>query len=198
MVRRKRPLSDTPRAAPAAPETRAPEGPMVQMGVFGAAVGLRGEIRVKSWTGDPEAIGDYGPLFAADGRRFDVEVLRLQKDMAIARVKGVSDRTAAEKLTNVELFVPRAALGEVADEDEFFHADLVGLRAETADGTLIGTVTAILNFGAGDVVEVRPPRGPSRAFPFTKAVVPVVDIPGGRIVVVPPTEVEGDEGRGPV
>lgn len=197
MVRRKRPI--TPRLAPATPEAggNAPDGPMVQMGVFGAAVGLRGEIRIRSYTGDPAAIGDYGPLFSKDGRRFDIAVLRLQKDMAIARVTGIADRSAAEKLTNIALFVPRAVLGEVEDEDEFFHADLIGLRAETAEGALIGTVTAILNFGAGDVVDIQPPRGPSIAYPFTKAVVPVVDIAGGRIVIVPPSEIEGDEGRGP-
>lgn len=188
-------MSDKPAAAMPEAGGALPAGPMVQMGVFGAAVGLRGEIRVKSYTGDPEAIGDYGPLFGKDGRRFDVEVLRLQKDIAIARVKGIADRTAAEKLTNIALFAPRAALGEVEDEDEFFHADLIGLRAETVDGVLLGTVAAILNFGAGDMVEVRPPRGPTLAFPFTKAVVPLVDVAAGRLVIVPPTEIEGDEDR---
>lgn len=190
MVRRKRLLAAKPAAS--AEGAAVPAGPMVLLGTFGAAVGLRGEVRVRSHTADPAAIGDYGPLFAKDGRRFDVTVLRLQKEMAIARVAGIADRTAAEALTNIDLYAPRAALGVVEDEDEFFHADLVGLRAETEAGVLLGTVTAILNFGAGDVVEVRPPRGKSLAYPFTKAVVPVVDIAGGRLVIVPPVEVEGE------
>jgi 16S rRNA processing protein RimM len=119
--------------------------------------------------------------------------VRPANEVVIARVKGVSDRNAAAALTNLELYVPRSVLGEPADEDEFFHADLVGLRVETPAGEVLGTVAAILNFGAGDMVDVRPLRGKSFALPFTRAVVPTIDIAGGRIIVVPPTEIDGDE-----
>lgn len=166
---------------------------MVVMAVFGAPVGLKGEIRLKTYTGDPEAIADYGPLYAKDGRRFDLTVLRAAKEVVIVRVAGVADRDAAARLTNIELSCPRSALGE-PEEDEFFHADLIGLRAETREGTVLGTVAAILNFGAGDVLDIRPPRGKNIAFPFTRAVVPVVDVAGGRVIIEPPQEIEGDEG----
>ncbi len=166
---------------------------MVVMAVFGAPVGLKGEIRLKTYTGDPEAVADYGPLYTRDGRRFDLTVLRAAKEVVIVRVAGVTDRDAAARLTNIELLCARSALGEPKDEDEFFHADLIGLRAETREGTVLGTVAAILNFGAGDVLDIRPPRGKNIAFPFTRAVVPVVDVAGGRVIVDPPEEIDGDE-----
>lgn len=169
------------------------QGPLVLMGIFGAAVGLKGEVRLKSYTEEPVDIAEYSPLLARDGRSFEITSVREANEVVVVRVKGVNDRTAAEKLTNLELFIPRDRLGETADEDEFFHADLIGLRAETEAGETLGTVTALYDFGAGDMVEIRPVRGKARVFPFTKAVVPVVDIAGGRIVIVPPQEIEGDE-----
>jgi 16S rRNA processing protein RimM len=162
-------------------------GDLVLLGVFGAPHGVRGEIRLKSYTADPAAIASYGPLTTEDGRIFELVSVRPQKDVLIARVKGLASRDAAQALTHVKLYAPRDRLGE-AEEDEFFHADLVGLRAETADGETLGTVVALHNFGAGDVLEIRPGRGQSILLPFTKEVVPVVDIPGGLMVVVPPIE----------
>ncbi len=171
---------------------------LVLLGRFGAPHGVRGEIRLQSFTANPLAIGDYGPLFDATGaRRFVLASVRPQgKDMLVARVEGVADRSGAEALTGVELYISRENLPE-PEEEEFYLADLEGLCAETAEGALLGEVIAVRNFGAGDILEVRPPQGgETLLYPFTKAVVPVVDISGGRVVVAPPQEVaaepEGD------
>ncbi len=163
----------------------------VLLGRFGAAHGVRGEIRLQSFTADPAAISSYGPLFDKSGaRRFVISALRpLGKDMFVARVEGIADRTGAEALTGQELYLPRAALPE-PDEDEFYLADLEGLRAETADGEALGRVVGLRNFGAGDILEIEPPEGETFLLPFTKTVVPIVDIAGGRIVIVLPEVVE--------
>jgi 16S rRNA processing protein RimM len=121
--------------------------------------------------------------------------------MLVVRVDGVEDRTAAEQLVNLQLFAEREALGSPEDEDEFFHADLIGLAARSEDGTLVGTVTGLYDFGAGDIVEVAPAAGNPLLLPFTKAVVPHVDIKAGHITVVLPQEVDAgdkqtDEGTG--
>ncbi len=167
---------------------------LVLLGRFGAPHGVRGEIRLQSFTADPLAIGAHGALYDKSGaRRFVLTSVRPQgKDMFVARVEGVEDRSAAERLTGVELFLPRENLPQ-PEEDEFYLADLEGLRAETADGALLGEVIAVRNFGAGEILEVRPPEGgETLLFPFTRAVVPVVDIAGGRVVIAPPEEVAGE------
>ncbi|MBP0579601.1 ribosome maturation factor RimM [Labrys sp. LIt4] len=175
---------------------------LVVLGVFGAAHGLKGEIRLKSYTEEPLAIANYGPLLTKSGRQIKLASLRQAKDVLIARVEGVSDRTGAEQLVNLQLFVARDALGMPEDEDEFFHADLIGLVARDEDGNRIGTVTGLFDFGAGDIIEVTPddakkaPEGAKEAsgsakpllLPFTKAVIPVIDIKAGHIVVVLPEE----------
>ena len=175
---------------------------LVVLGVFGAAHGLKGEIRLKSYTEEPLAIASYAPLLTKSGRQIKLASLRQAKDVLIARVEGVSDRTGAEQLVNLQLFVERAALGTPEDEDEFFHADLIGLVARDEAGNRIGTVTGLFDFGAGDIIEVTPDGakgapdsakgGPGGAkpllLPFTKAVVPLVDIKAGHIVVVLPEE----------
>jgi 16S rRNA processing protein RimM len=166
---------------------------LVLLGRFGAPHGVRGEIRLQSFTADPLAITSYGPLFDKSGARsFVLAHVRPQgKDMLVARVEGVTDRAGAERLARIELHAPRAKLPE-PDEDEFYLADLEGLRAETAEGAELGQVLAVRNFGAGDILEVRPPQGETLMFPFTKAVVPIVDIAGGRVVIAPPVEIEGE------
>lgn len=168
---------------------------LVLMGIFGAAVGLKGEVRLKSYTQDPVDIAEYSPLLTRDGRSFEITAVREANEVVVVRIKGVSNRTDAEKLTNIALFVPRERLGETEDEDEFFHADLIGLKAETEAGAALGTVAALYDFGAGEMIEIKPLRGKPLVYPFTKAIVPVIDIAGGRVIVVPPNEVEGDEGR---
>jgi 16S rRNA processing protein RimM len=157
---------------------------------IGAAHGIRGEVRLRPFTGDPMAITSYGPLESEDGtRRFEIEALRPSKDLFVARLAGVKDRDAAEALTNLKLYVSRDRLPPAA-EGEFYHADLVGLAAVTPDGTSLGTVTAVHNFGAGDVIEIKPENGETLLVPFTDAAVPEIDIAAGRMVVVPLTAVE--------
>ena len=156
----------------------------ILVGVIGAAHGTRGEVRLKSYTGEPGAVAGYGPLSTEDGkRRFTITGARpLKDDMLVVRLEGVDDRTAAESLTNIRLFIPRANLPP-PEEDEFYHADLVGLSAETVAGVVIGHVVGLQDFGAGDLIEIAPPCGESVLVPFTKAFVPVVDLAAGRIVV---------------
>ena len=165
----------------------------VLFGRFGAPHGVRGEIRLQSFTAEPQAIAAYGPLCDESGaRRFVLASVRAQgKDMLVARVEGVDDRQAAEALTGVGLYVARALLPQ-PDEDEFYLADLEGLRAESAEGILLGRVVAVRNFGAGDILEVAPAQGETLLFPFTRAVVPIVDLAGGRVVIAPPEEVEAE------
>lgn len=163
---------------------------------IGAAHGVRGEVRVKAFTAVAADIGAYGPLASADGRRFDIEALRPvggTPDMLVVRFRGIADRNAAEALTGTDLFVARDKLPETG-EDEFYHADLVGLVAHLPTGEALGTVISVQNYGAGDVIEVAPPRGPSLLLPFTRRVVPEVDLAGGRIVVDPPPGLIDDAG----
>lgn len=167
----------------------------VLVGRFGAAVGLRGDIRLQSFTGEPQAIVAYGPLSDAAGKRaFKIESLRAGgKGALIARVAGVRDRTAAEALTNIELYADRANM-PAEDEDEFYIADLIGLAAVTPTGEPIGEIFDAPNYGAGDLIEVRPANGgDTLLFPFTRAVVPEIDIARRRVVIVAPAEIDGED-----
>ena len=110
-----------------------PQNP-VQMAVIGAAHGIKGELRVKTFTGDPLALGDYGPLYARDGRAFEIIDIRPANTVVVVRFKGVSDRNAAEALTGTELFVDRSMLPDDGEEDEFYHADLIGLAVRDETG----------------------------------------------------------------
>ena len=160
---------------------------------IGAAHGIHGEVRLRSFTADPAAVKDYGPLESQDGTQtFTIEKVRPGKDCLVVRLAGIADRTAAERLRNIELYVARERL-PAPEADEFYYADLVGLKVETADGRTLGVVAAVHNFGAGDLIEVKPATGASMMLPFTAAVVPVVDIAAGRVVVAPPDEVSGGD-----
>jgi 16S rRNA processing protein RimM len=155
---------------------------------IGAAHGVRGEVRLKAFTQDPLGVTRYGPLETEDGRRIEIEAARPAKDMLVARLKGVTDRDAAERLKNIRLYVAREKLPRPAD-DEFYYADLVGLAAVKADGAAIGTVKAVHNFGAGDLLEIEPTAGgATMLLPFTEATVPAIDIAGRRIVVELPVD----------
>ena len=159
------------------------------LGQIGAPHGVRGEVRLRSFTADPDAIGAYGPLETEDGHVVQIESLRRAKDHFVARLAGVADRDAAERLTNVKLYVLRERLPAPDHADEFYHADLIGLAVVDRDGGKLGTVVAVHNFGAGDLIEVRPTNGnTTQMLPFNEATVPVVDLAAGRLVVEPPTE----------
>jgi 16S rRNA processing protein RimM len=156
---------------------------------IGGAHGTRGEVKLKSFTADPMAVKDYGPLESEDGTiSFAIETLRPAGGHLVARLAGIDDRSAAEALARVRLFVPRDRPPAPA-ADEFYHIDLIGLLAVTAAGEEVGTVAAVHDFGAGDILELRPVGGgASMLLPFSETFVPAVDIAGGRIVVAPPLQ----------
>ncbi|HMF25679.1 MAG TPA: ribosome maturation factor RimM [Pseudolabrys sp.] len=159
---------------------------------IGAAHGVRGEVKLWSFTQDPAAVASYGPLESQDGkRRFEIEALRPARDHFVARIAGVDDRNAAERLRNLDLYIPRERLPTIAETDTFYHADLIGLQAVTQDGADIGTVIAVHNFGASDVIEIKPAGGGEPLLmPFTDAIVPEINLDARRIIVVPPAETE--------
>ena len=162
----------------------------VVIAVVGAPHGLRGEVRVKSYTENPMAVGDYGPLLGADGKTYRIKALRpVKDDIIIARLESVADRTAAEAITNLVLSVARGQLPPVEDDDEFYHADLVGLSVLDESGQVIGQVIGLMNFGAGDMLDIKLNRpGPSALLPFTKAFVPTIDLAQRVIHARPPAD----------
>ncbi len=165
------------------------------MGVFGAPQGVRGEVRVKSLTAEPSAIGGYGPLTDKKrARAFVFDTLRsLKDDMLVARVAGVATRDAAEALRGVEIFARRDQLPPPS-HDEFYYDDLVGLEAVDAAGGRIGRVASLMNYGAGDVLEIAPAQGgETLLLPFTKSVARRIDFDAGRIVIEPPRELEAED-----
>lgn len=169
----------------------------VCVGAIAGAHGIRGRVRIKSFTEEPADVAAYGPVTdESGGRRFEIAVEEVKGDVVVAAVRGVGDRTAAEGLRGLRLYVARAALPET-EEDEFYHSDLLGLRADYADGTAAGTVRAIIPAGATEVLEIDPGPGTETLLvPFTKAAVPEIDLAAGRIVVVPPEMVGDDRPEG--
>jgi 16S rRNA processing protein RimM len=162
-------------------------GARVCVGQIGAPHGVRGEVRLRSFTAEPEAIAGYGPLETEDGRILEIESLRLAKNHFVATLSGIGDRDGAERLTNLKLFVPRERLPQILEADEFYHADLVGLAVVDRAGEKLGTVVAIHNFGAGDLIEVRADGGgDTELVPFDETNVPSIDIAAGKIVVTAP------------
>ena len=157
------------------------------------AQGLKGEVRVKAFTQSPDALARYGALHDGKGRGFTISALRSSKPgEAVIAFDGVATREAAEALKGVELFVARESL-PAPGEEEFYHADLVGLRAEDELGRMLGTVSALHNFGAGDVIEIARTDGDHIHLPFTRETVPVIEIVKGRIVIAMPDFVEGGD-----
>src|ERR1700748_2754410 len=134
-------------------------GARICLGQIGAPHGVRGEVRLYSFTADPEAINRYGPLETEDGGVVQIESWRAAKDHFVARLAGIADRNAAERLTNVKLYVPRERLPAPEQSEKFFFADLLGLPAVDRAGATLGTVVAVHNFGAGDLIELRPTDG---------------------------------------
>jgi 16S rRNA processing protein RimM len=164
----------------------------VRVARIGAAHGIRGEVKLWPFTQEPMAVADYGPLETEDGaRRFEIESLRPGKNFLVARIAGIANREAAEKLCNLDLFVARERLPPIEEADTFYHADLVGLSVVDEDGAALGTLTAIHNFGAGDVLEIAPESGGETLMvPFTDANVPTIDVRAKQIVVVLPATSE--------
>lgn len=159
---------------------------------IGAAHGVRGEVKLWPFTEDPMAVIDYGPLSTKDGaRQFEVVRARVAKDHLVAVVKGIATREDAERVNGLELYIARDRLPPTG-AGEYYHADLIGLRAVDAAGAAIGKVLAVHNFGAGDIIEIAPPSGPTLLLPFTDAVVPTVDLANGHVVLVMPSEIDGD------
>jgi len=165
------------------------------LGVIVGAQGVRGEVRIKPFTAEPEDVGAYGPVSNAPGTRsFDISVLRIAKGLVIAKLKGVNDRNEAEILKGTELFTDRSKLPEPEDENTFYHADLVGLRVDDSEGTVVGHVAAVFDHGAGDVIDIRcATEGRLISLPFTRAVFPKVDVVSGVLVVDMPDGVITDE-----
>ena len=157
---------------------------LVLLGRVAGAHGIKGEVRINSFTEVPEEVGAYGPLTDGKGRRFIIERLHPLKGTAVAALfAGISDRTAAEALKGVDLYVERARLPE-PDQDEWYYTDLIGLAAISPEGQTLGEIIAVQNFGAGDLLEIRSADGrPTLLVPFLKAVVPVVDVKAKRVVV---------------
>ena len=154
----------------------------VLLGVVAAPHGIRGAVRIRSFTEDPMSLGAYGPLSDESGRKeYRVEPLSAARGAVLARIEGVADRTAAEALRGLRLYVERSALPETG-EREWYEADLIGLAAVGKDGRDWGKVIAFHDFGAGSTMEV----SGGAMLPFTDAVVPEIDVPGGKIVVDPP------------
>src|SRR3979409_1789356 len=167
--------------------------PHICVARIGAAHGVRGAGKLWTFTEDPFAVKRYGPLRTQDGtRQFEVTQAREAKGHLVATLKGVATREDAERLNGVELYVARDKL-PATGEDEYYHADLIGLAAVNAANEPLGRVIAIHNFGAGDIIEIAPPQGSTMLLPFTNAVVPTIDLKGGRVVIELPNEIAGDE-----
>ncbi|MBV9570295.1 MAG: ribosome maturation factor RimM [Alphaproteobacteria bacterium] len=164
----------------------------VLLGVVIGAQGLKGEVKVKTFTETPENIAAYGSLHTRDGRKFAIAALREAKGLAVVRFDGIATRETAESLKGVELYIARATLPS-PETQEFYHADLLGMRAEDTEGRSIGKVVAVHNFGAGDVIEIdREDGGGTVLMPFTQEIVPSIDIAERRIVVAAPEEAEAE------
>jgi 16S rRNA processing protein RimM len=164
----------------------------IRVARIGAAHGIRGEVKLWPFTEDPMDVASYGELETENGaQRFEIESLRPAKDHLVARIVGIADRTAAEALRNIDLFVPRDRLPPIEEPDTYYLADLVGLDAVTDDGAQIGKVHALHNFGAGDIIEIMPASGAKPVMLlFNEMNVPKVDLAARQVVVVLPEEIE--------
>jgi len=166
------------------------------IGQIGGAHGVRGLVRVNSFTADPADLTAYGRPTDASGAPIAIDIVGKSKGQLMARIDGVTDRTGAERWRGVELFIERDLLPEPDDDEDFYHADLIGLSVEDLNARALGTVRAVHDFGAGDVLEIRGGAQGELYLPFTHAVVPTVDLAGGRLIADPPVEVGDPEPQG--
>jgi 16S rRNA processing protein RimM len=163
-----------------------PPDKRVCVGAVAGAHGVRGAVKIKSFTATPEDVAAYGPLEDESGERcFSLRLIGAGKGVLIGHLSGIADRNRAEASRGLRLYLPRAALPPT-EQDEYYHADLIGLEAVLTDGTPVGPVRAVHDFGAGDTLEIARSDGPPVLVPFTRAVVPSVDLAAGRLVVDPP------------
>jgi 16S rRNA processing protein RimM len=159
-------------------------GKQILLGKIVAPHGLKGEVKIKSFTADPLDVASYGMVTVRDGRCFHLQNPRLQGEVVIAAVKGIADRNAAETLKGLELFVDREDLPDTDDGDgEFYQADLIGLPVFDESGVELGEIIGFQDFGAGDLVEIEMPGGGTGMVPFADSMVPVIDMEEGRIVL---------------
>ena len=163
----------------------------VCVGAFAGVHGVRGAVRIKTFTENPAALADYDGLADEQGRSVRLSIKEVRADLLIASLEGVDDRDAAQALKGTRLYVPRSELPDVADE-EYYHADLIGLTVERLDGSVLGTVKAVHDFGAGDILEVAAQHG-TVMLPFSREAVPVMDLEGRRLVADPPAGLPGLE-----
>lgn len=153
----------------------------VRMATIGAAHGIRGEVRVKTFTGDPMALGDYGPLRDENGRTYTVAALRPAKTVLVVRFREIASREAAEAVAGTALYIDRSALPDDLGEDEFYHADLIGLAVRDETGATIGRIAAMQDFGGGDIVEIALGAGRTAMVPFTLAAIPEIAVKDGFV-----------------
>lgn len=170
---------------------------LIEVGRVAGGFGVRGEVRITAYTEDPLALKAYGTLLKGDGTPvLTLTGARLARGGVVGRAKEIETKEQADALRGLRLYVPRDLLPPTEDEDEFYLADLIGLEARAEDGSLMGRIKAVQNFGAGDILEVQPAAGGATVYyPFTKAVAPVVSIAGGYVTIVPPEEIEAGDAR---
>ncbi len=164
---------------------------LIALGVIASAHGIRGQVKIRSFTADPRDITAYGPLKDHTGRVYKLTIAGQNKDMLFASIEGITDRDAAEALRNIELFVPRDAFPE-PQEHEYYHEDLVGLEILTPDGKLFGTILAVHNFGAGDLLSVKLVSGKEEFYPFTRSIFPEINIAKKIAIIEPPAIISDD------
>jgi len=166
----------------------------VLLGEISGVHGIRGDLLVRTYTATPESIASYGPLTDATGvKTFSLKIVRVTDKGVVARVAGIADRTAAEALRGTKLFIAREKLPE-PDTSEYYHSDLIGLKALAHDGTPLGKIVSVQNFGAGDLLELQPPEGASEFIPFEDQWVPTVDLSSRSVVIRrPPSTGEESE-----
>ncbi len=167
-------------------QTDQPEDTRILMGTITSPHGIRGEVRIKVFTEDPMAIGSYGPLSDQSGERsFVLSRVRPAKNVVTAALEGISDRDAAEALRGTNLFVARAALPKL-ESDEFYHADLIGILVAGEDGSDLGKIIAVHDFGAGPLIEIAPESGATLMAPFSTETMPEIDFEAGTAVLIAP------------
>lgn len=167
---------------------------MVCLGVITAPHGVRGQVRIHTFTETPEAVAAYGPVTDDAGRVWRLRLRGPCKGGVVAAIEGIGERDAAERLKGQKLHVARAALPE-PEEETYYYSDLIGLEVRAQDGTRLGEVVAVHDFGAGDLIEIRLDSRRTVLLPFTAAAVPEVDVDAGHIVVAPAPELDGEDGR---